>query len=134
MAIGRASQGRQSTHHQLFTVPGNSGDYAGERITVGRVAAGVVDQSYQRMQVVVDGSQNRPFVNGCVVEVWFPRVGGASLATSAMTDADYTFGGTSYSMSGSGMYAFELGGYSGFQVRVKSGGPGGVQSVSVTAQ
>jgi hypothetical protein len=129
MAIGRVGTARTTRHRQVFTVPTPSGNYANERVTVGAVAAGVSEGAYQRAEVLVEGSGNSPFVPSSVVEVWFPRLD----LNGVGTDQDYTFGGSSYSMTSAGMYAFELGAATGFQVRVKSGGSAGSQAVTVTA-
>jgi hypothetical protein len=118
---------------KVFAVPTPSGGYANEVLTIGATESGSIEETYRRIQVVVEGSGGSPFVAGSTVEVWFPRLADATTPPSSLTNADYTMGGTSYQMTSAGMYAFELGGYSGCQVRVKSGGLGGNQAVSATA-
>lgn len=106
---------------QSFTVPATSGSYAFERLTFGETASGQVQPNIEGITISVFSS-----VATSQVEVWLPRVD----ATAPYLDTDYTYSG--WSVAASGALTMPLAGYTGVQVRVKSGGTSGTAVVSAT--
>lgn len=113
--------GRQGMDQVTFTVPAASGSYAPERLTFGEVVSGAGKMVVQRLTVQISTS-----VATNVVEVWLPKV----TATAPYLDQDYAIYQALSAATGGQTY--ELAGYPGCQVRVKSGGTGGNTVISAS--
>lgn len=109
---------------KTFSLPAASGSYSAERITVGAVKSGMVEDSFQGITISVDTS-----VSGMTCELWLPKVGRS--AGEVVLDADYKYTGKSIGATGSETWA--LAGYPGAQIRVKSGGSAGSPVISYSA-
>lgn len=125
MGVRTISQVAQDEKRGSFTVPATSGSYAFERITFGAVPSGVPEQALTAITVNVDAS-----IATMVVELWLPRIGGGSKPPSTFVDGDYQFSGKSIGATGS--ETWPLAGYTGAQLRVKSGGTSGTATLSAT--
>ena len=128
---------------QAFTVPTTSGNYAPERLTFGAPPTPVAKDQFGNtlgspvevgllgITFLLEATQ----IASCVAELWLPQLGTLSPSSSsgdgvAPTDSNYTYSG--YSIS-SGALTVPLASFVGAQIRVKSGGSSGTQTVSATA-
>lgn len=127
MGLRSYDQSFKEKVRQTFTIPVKSGDYASERITFGVCPVGMQEQSFREISALVES----PFVTGAVVELWLPRLADGGEAASARTDADYTNSGVT-PQSVVGLARWQVSGYPGAQIRVKSGGTPGVLAISAT--
>lgn len=117
-------------YRQSFTVPAQAGNYASERITFGPQAAGQAESYFRGIMALVENT----LVPGCTVELWLRKCSDSTEGGASMDDGDYTLGGSNFpSMTTTGAVAWTLHAWPGAQVRVKSGGTQGTQTVSATA-
>jgi hypothetical protein len=112
----------------VAVVPGVSGNYANERVTVQAVGAAQGPGTITEITALAEA----PFVAGTVVELWLARW---SDGVNAITDNDYTLAGSNFpSLTAAGAQRWSVSGWHLAQVRVKSGSVvGGSQGVTVTA-
>lgn len=146
--MGNVDQLAKQRARVTVTVPNTSGNYAEDRITFGDSAsAGDRGESFQGVSVLIedtgsDGSHQAP--SGVVVELWLGQVPDPTMSAYTATDANYFFAGqvvvpanvvyipVGVSVS-YGMGTWPLAGWPLAQLRVKSGGVGGLCTISATA-
>lgn len=134
MGIKNSNRAVRAKARQVFNVPIIAGNYANERITFGATVAGNIEEQYDEIQALAEGSNNSPFITGCTVELWLPRLVDAATPVGSLTDSDYTLAGSNLApLTAAGAIRWDLAMYSGGQIRVKSGGFAGQQAVSASA-
>lgn len=128
MGIRSFTQGPLDKGRVTFNVPAASGNYASERLTLGAVASGVQEFSFQEIMALAE-----TLVAGAVVELWLPQISDGTLAASARTDANYFLSGTNFpTLVAQGAIRWPLTGWPGGQIRVRSGGISGQMAISAS--
>lgn len=134
----------------VCNVPATAGDYSGDRITIGVVPVGEIDQGFIGVTCLIEAPVGGPpgglGAGGIRVELWLPRQVDATEAASARDlTTDYFFSGQCIVPAGFtgtnptgmttsfGSATWPLAGYSGAQIRVRSGGTQGTCGISVSA-
>ena len=115
--------------HVTFNVPGVSGNYASERITIGAAGSGDYEGAIEEVTAWVEDVN---LLTGASLELWLCRVADGGLAASAMTDQNYSNSGTTPITTVS-MQRWLLSGVPSIQIRCKSGGVAGVVNASAAA-
>lgn len=122
-------QSFKEKYRQAFTVPGVSGNYANERITFGAAKAGDIESAFREISALVEGPG--AILAGASLELWLPKVADGTMLAENRTDADY-FNSAVTPQTVQGLARWQLSTWPGAQLRVKSGGTGGVVTVSAS--
>lgn len=119
---------RRAAGRKTFNVPATSGNYAEERLTLGKPSnSGTQADSFEEVTALAES-----LVTGATVELWLSRLPGDDKAASALEDSDFTNSGLT-TLTAAGVVRWLLSGWPVVQIRVKSGGTLGEMAVSATA-
>lgn len=110
-----------------FNVPAISGNYATEVITFGKAQAGQASQYFREVSALVE----QAILTGASVELWLPQVPDGTVSADAEGPGTYWNSNVTPLIT-QALGRWQISGWPGAQLRVKSGGTGGVLTVSAS--